>query len=371
MSSSLLSGFSLYDPDAQNRQSVRQFNQWESESYLQNLQQPVTAGNAFWRPEQTFFGAVQEEMQLQRDIIANADPTILPNTARMIGRGTGTLALGIAGTPRAIKDMMSNVTKDVVVVPWSYKFGSMSGEQVYQESSLARMVAEKSLAGKSDLRITGELAWETAHGIKEIPANILSGTLSGDPQRVSQGAAEALMLWAPIKLGRGAHVPYRIEPGRSVNTITATSEFSILRQTARFLKEEGLDMSLRRDMIESGFKGTVGADTPVTLARFRKLFPETVAAGKSFRGRLGNKSTRVHTIMEARALEQIGLRPKFEYWTGRNAIDLVGRDPVTRKPVVPAIQFVKWDRLWREEIPRGFQITRDTDLPVRYVVTGE
>jgi hypothetical protein len=159
-------------------------------------------------------------------------------------------------------------------------------------------------------------------------------------------------------------------PQTALAADVASSEFQALRATARFLKSEGLDMALRRQMIEAGFSGTVGADTPLTLARFRHLFPETVQAGKAFSDRLGNIPTRVATIMEARSIEQAGLMPSFEYWTGRNAIDLVGLDPMTRQPVAPAIQFVKWNRLWSDEIPAAFKITHDTGLPVRFVVTG-
>lgn len=159
--------------------------------------------------------------------------------------------------------------------------------------------------------------------------------------------------------------------GRSVGAAAerVSSEFQTLRATARFLKSEGLDASLRREMIEAGFSGTIGADTPATMARFEHLFPETVQAGKAFSGKLGNIPTRVATVMEAQAMERAGLTPSFEYWTGRNAIDLVGLD-AARQPVNPAIEFVKWNRLWKQEIPRAFQITFDTGLPVRFVVTG-
>ena len=150
----------------------------------------------------------------------------------------------------------------------------------------------------------------------------------------------------------------------------ASPEYQVLRTTVRFLRSEGLNVVMRRRMIEAGFSGSIGTDAPVTLDRFRHLFPETVQAGKAFRGKLGNIPTRVATIMEARSMERVGLTPSFEYWTGKNAIDLVGLDRTTGEPMSPAIQFVKWKRLWRDEIPSAFQITHDTGLPLRFVVTG-
>jgi hypothetical protein len=148
------------------------------------------------------------------------------------------------------------------------------------------------------------------------------------------------------------------------------SDFQALRGTVGFLRSEGLPAQLRREMIEAGFRGAISEiETPRTFIRFQKLFPETIQAGEAFEGRLGNIPTRVATIMEAQALERSGLIPGFEHWTGRHAIDLVGLD-AAREPVAPAIQFVKWNRLWPEEIPKSFLITRDTGLPVRFVVTG-
>ncbi len=146
----------------------------------------------------------------------------------------------------------------------------------------------------------------------------------------------------------------------------------ILRQTARFLKDEGIGLSLRREMIEAGFTGAVSeVETPLTYVRFDRLFRGTEASGKGFRGRLGNVATRVDTIMEARAMELSNLRPIFEYPTpGGNFIDLVGVDPLTRQPV-QAVQFVKWNRVWPDEIPTSLRITHDTSLVIRFVVTGE
>jgi RHS repeat-associated protein len=149
------------------------------------------------------------------------------------------------------------------------------------------------------------------------------------------------------------------------------AEFGTLRGTVGFLRSQGLSVGLRREMIEAGFQGAISeAKTPWTYIRFQHLFPETAQAGKGFAGRLGNVPTRVATIMESQTLERSGLFPRFEFPTsGGHFIDLVGVD-VMGNPIPPATQFVKWHRLWSEEIPKGFLITRETGLPVRFVVTG-
>ena len=86
---------------------------------------------------------------------------------------------------------------------------------------------------------------------------------------------------------------------------------------------------------------------------------------------LGNVETRVATINKAASLERSGFVPSFEYRTFSNKyIDLIGLDPISRKPVTPVFQFTKLNRLWYDEIPTGFKITRDTGLPVSYIVTG-
>ena len=70
---------------------------------------------------------------------------------------------------------------------------------------------------------------------------------------------------------------------------------------ARFLKDSGIsDPALRRQIIGAGFRSDLlGTNTPITNARFDKLFAQTAAQGKSFKGRLGNIDTRVATINKA------------------------------------------------------------------------
>jgi hypothetical protein len=68
-----------------------------------------------------------------------------------------------------------------------------------------------------------------------------------------------------------------------------------------------------------------------TLSRFDKLFQGTFDAGKSFRGRLGNLSTRARTIEAAVDIDRMGLTPEFESLVrlggGRSrAVDVTGLD---------------------------------------------
>jgi hypothetical protein len=137
------------------------------------------------------------------------------------------------------------------------------------------------------------------------------------------------------------HVGGRLIPSNA----TVAHDISQFRATDAFLRTEGiLDPALRRSIIDAGFARPLGADTPVTLARFRKLFPDTIQRGKAFSGRLGDIETRVATINEAAAMERSGLIPRFEFrvssYRGNADIDLVGIDPVTRQPV-RAVQFIR------------------------------
>ena len=79
-------------------------------------------------------------------------------------------------------------------------------------------------------------------------------------------------------------------------------------------------------------------DSPINLALSQVTFkgalvvPQTVAAGKSFSGRLGNLDTRVATINQAAELERAGLDVAFEFpvFVGNKAtrfVDLVALNP--------------------------------------------
>ena len=73
------------------------------------------------------------------------------------------------------------------------------------------------------------------------------------------------------------------------------------------------DAGLRRSILDTGFNPSILADaSPATLGRFDKLFQGTLDAGKSFRGRLGNLSTRARTIETAVDIDRAGLTPGFE-----------------------------------------------------------
>ncbi len=80
------------------------------------------------------------------------------------------------------------------------------------------------------------------------------------------------------------------------------------------LLERGVtDAGLRQSILNTGFNPAILNDaSPLTLQRFDKLFQGTFDAGKSFRGRLGDLSTRARTIETAIGIDRLGLTPEFE-----------------------------------------------------------
>jgi hypothetical protein len=116
------------------------------------------------------------------------------------------------------------------------------------------------------------------------------------------------------------------------------SKHNQLRQIVEFLKMEQVNKkALRREIIEAGFDAPIDPSTPIALARFRKLFPETLKRGKKFEGRLGDIFTRVETIEQTLRLERAGYLVRYEYRVsnslGTAYADVVGIDPVTGQPV--------------------------------------
>jgi hypothetical protein len=117
-----------------------------------------------------------------------------------------------------------------------------------------------------------------------------------------------------------------------------------------FLSARGIeDVATRQNILDGGLRfDLLDLDvTPTTLARFDKLFPQTIAEGKSFSGRLGNMDTRIATVNKAAELEITGLNPAFEYPVAvgngqKRFVDLVGLSQQTQKPTT-FIQFVKQD----------------------------
>jgi RHS repeat-associated protein len=183
----------------------------------------------------------------------------------------------------------------------------------------------------------------------------------GDTLAIIAGAAEATAEPGPNAIPAKA----RVRP--------ASGDLVVLRDTAAFLKEEGIGPLLRRQLLESGFQQRIGADTPISLARFRKLFRDTIKAGKALEGRLGDLDTRVATINRALTMERAGLRPVFEYPAGENFADLVGLDPATGRPV-EVVQFAKEQRpgVWNErEVPSAEAIGDALGVSVEIVKTGE
>jgi hypothetical protein len=130
------------------------------------------------------------------------------------------------------------------------------------------------------------------------------------------------------------------------------------------LQQKLIDAGLRTDLLNPD-------TTPATLVRFDKLFPETIDAGKSFSGRLGNIDTRVATINQAAELENGGFLPKFEYGVDVGGdqtryVDLVGINKETALPE-SFYQFVKEDAngiiIRSDELVAAPQIEKALNLP--------
>jgi hypothetical protein len=147
-------------------------------------------------------------------------------------------------------------------------------------------------------------------------------------------------------VARGAGAERAAEKAVAVRS----TAYGDLVTNAKFLQKAGVtNPVLRRQIIEAGFDSSLlGPDTRITMARFNKLFVQTVEEGKAFSGRLGNIDTRVATINHAAVLERSGLLPRFEYPVfvangEKRYVDLVGLSSETMQPTV-LMQFVKENR---------------------------
>jgi hypothetical protein len=141
-----------------------------------------------------------------------------------------------------------------------------------------------------------------------------------------------------------------------------------------FLTSRGVtDPVLQQRILDAGLDTSLlDPDvTPATLARFDKLFPDTINASKNFSGRLGNIDTRVATINQAAKLEQAGLIPRFEFPVDVGGgqtrfVDLAGIDS-TGQQATQYFQFVKMDAagnvIRADELIAQTQIEKALNLP--------
>jgi len=166
--------------------------------------------------------------------------------------------------------------------------------------------------------------------------------------------------WEPV-IGEGGAV-------LTISTLSA-EEFLISRGiTDSALRQEIIDSGLRTELLNPEL-------TPQTLARFDRLFVDTVNDGKSFSGRLGNIDTRVATINKTAELEATGAIPRFEFPVDVGGgkmryVDLVGLDATTLRPT-QYFQFVKADSFGTvirpDELVAATQIENALQLPSKSV----
>jgi RHS repeat-associated protein len=149
----------------------------------------------------------------------------------------------------------------------------------------------------------------------------------------------------------------------------ASPEFIVLKDTVRFLKDQGITSpELRRALIEGGFRGYLTPATPRTLERFKQTVVEPYQEGKAFMGRYGDVETRARLLMDAAEFEAQGFGVKFEYpvpGTGR-FLDLA---VFKNGKMVKAIQYVKQTFLESpvvngRESPALSDIAKANSLPV-------
>jgi hypothetical protein len=143
----------------------------------------------------------------------------------------------------------------------------------------------------------------------------------------------------------------------------------VLADNVRFLRDNGItDRGLRRQIIEAGFRSDLldPVATRTSFRQFEKLFPETVARGKQFRGRFGNIQTRVVTLNQGALLERAGFDVFFEHHVrlsngNSRFIDIFAERPGANLPV--AVQLVRTN-------PSGRIIRADELLAVQQIELG-
>ena len=107
---------------------------------------------------------------------------------------------------------------------------------------------------------------------------------------------------------RFGSVVERVAPEAAPVSPAAASARSVAQSPHAILLGRGVtDAGLRQSILNTGFNPALLAHaSPITLTQFNKLFQGTLDAGKSFRGRLGNLSTRARTIEQAVEIDRLG-----------------------------------------------------------------
>jgi hypothetical protein len=101
--------------------------------------------------------------------------------------------------------------------------------------------------------------------------------------------------------------------GEAIAGSTVRSTLAVKNGDALLLERGVKDVGLRQSILNTGFNPAILSDaSPTTMTRFDKLFQGSLDAGKAFRGRLGNLSTRARTIEQAVKIDRLGLTPNFE-----------------------------------------------------------
>ncbi|HPO17222.1 MAG TPA: RHS repeat-associated core domain-containing protein [Candidatus Hydrogenedentes bacterium] len=199
---------------------------------------------------------------------------------------------------------------------------------------------------------------------------------------ISEGDYTGAALAATGTVLQGTHAGVRVGQVKAARVADATTTRTLpkidnlpeLTKAVRFLKSEGItDVGLRREIIEAaaeaGIRFPAISETPRTLAQFRKLFPKTIARGKSFSGRLGNVQTRVYTLDEALKIEQAGVIPRFENQIGSRFVDIASFSPEGKRlELIQLVREISPGRVAAREIAAASEICRSTNMSVKFRV---
>jgi hypothetical protein len=254
---------------------------------------------------------------------------------------------GVADSRSSVGQRAWNLVEALATVPLALPDMAISG--VYNAGNEAALAGQEIARGTLLTGSNGTLAY--LHGGQ----HLLNGFLG---------------LGSAATLGESAW-SNRIETAESGTDVAGGT---VLRTPQEFLTSRGItDPALQRRILNAGLDTNLldPDTTPASLARFDKLFVDTINGGKSFSGRLGNIDTRVATINQAAELELNGFNPRFEFpvYVGSGQtrfVDLVGIDS-TGQQATQYIQFVKMNAagnvIRADEIIAAEQIERALNLP--------
>jgi hypothetical protein len=235
-----------------------------------------------------------------------------------------TLSMSIPGIDSSLRNGRANVWTISSAAPPSLFGGYFSNVANLQHPARGQIAAGNQqlaagsyLSGAGNL-LVGSLGYYGSYVTGGF-ASLVSGLREGTPYANPRDLQDAALL--EFAVGGMSAVARR--GGLTVATKSGDT----------LLLERGVtDAGLRQSILDTGFNPAILSDaSDFTLNRFDKLFQGSFDAGKAFRGRLGNLSTRARTIEQAAEIDRLGLTPDFETIVrlqsgGNRFVDVTGLD---------------------------------------------